>query len=85
MLLGVSLLQLPVQLIFRRGCVWVAGGILLFVAWAAMTWIASKVDGIGDVAAKRSIVTQKENPFYTPAGIGLVKRNIHQTNSVTSC
>jgi len=34
----------------RRGYVRAASGILLFVAWVAMTWIASRVEGVGDVA-----------------------------------
>lgn len=49
-LLGISLLQLPVQFLMRRGHVRSAIKLLLFVAWAAMTWIASRVEGVGDVA-----------------------------------
>jgi len=46
----ISLLQIPVQFFMRRGNVRMASVLLLFLAWAAMTWIASKVEGVGDVA-----------------------------------
>ena len=49
-LLALSLLQVPVQILVRRGHIRAAGGFLLFMAWTAMTWIASKVEGVSDVA-----------------------------------
>jgi PAS domain S-box-containing protein len=49
-LAGISLLQIPVQFLLRREHVRVASGVLLFMCWVAMTWIASRVEGVGDVA-----------------------------------
>jgi len=49
-LLGISLLQVPVLYLLRSGRVRHASGILLFISWVAMTWIASRVEGVGDVA-----------------------------------
>jgi len=46
----IALLQLPVQFLMRRGRVREASGLLLFVCWVAMTWIASRVGGVRDVA-----------------------------------
>lgn len=45
-----ALLQVPIQALVRKGHVRVAVGILLFASWMAMTWIASRVEGVGDVA-----------------------------------
>ena len=50
LLAAIALLQIPVQFLIRRGRLRIAGGILLFMSWIAMTWIASKVEGVGDVA-----------------------------------
>ncbi len=49
-LAGIALLQIPVQLLMWSGRVRAASSVLLFVSWAAMTWIASQVAGVGDVA-----------------------------------
>jgi len=49
-LVGFALLQIPVQLLMRGGHVRIASGILLFISWMTLTWIASKVEGVGDVA-----------------------------------
>lgn len=50
MLGGFALLQIPVQALMRKGHVRVAIGVLLFAGWVAMTWIASQVEGVSDVA-----------------------------------
>ena len=47
-LAGIALLQIPVQLLARSGHVRTASGVLLFVSWVALTWIASQVSGVGD-------------------------------------
>ncbi|MBK9927751.1 MAG: PAS domain-containing protein [Anaerolineales bacterium] len=49
-LIGIGLLQIPVQFLVRSGRVRFASGFLLFMLWVALTWIASKVDGVNDVA-----------------------------------
>ncbi len=49
-LAGIAVLQIPVQFLVRKGRVDVAGGLLLLMSWVAMTWISSKVEGVGDVA-----------------------------------
>ncbi len=49
-LAGFAILQIPVQVLIRRGRVRTASGLLLFMSWVALTWIASKVEGVGDVA-----------------------------------
>ena len=50
LLAAIALIQIPVQFLIRRGWLRIAGSILIFMSWAAMTWIASKVEGVGDVA-----------------------------------
>lgn len=49
-LAGIILLQIPVQLLVRSGRVHIASWLLLLLSWVAMTWIASQVEGVGDVA-----------------------------------
>lgn len=49
-LAGIAALQVVIQVVFRRGFVRQAGVILLLFSWVGMTWIASKVEGVGDVA-----------------------------------
>jgi PAS domain S-box-containing protein len=49
-LMSVAMLQIPVQLLLRRGNVRMASGLLLFMSWAATTWAASKVGGVSDAA-----------------------------------
>lgn len=46
----IVLIQIPTQYLMRTGRLNAAGTLLLFTGWAAMTWIASQVDGVGDVA-----------------------------------
>ena len=50
LLAGLALLQIPVQIFIRNGQVRTATWILLVMSWVAMTWIASRVEGVGDVA-----------------------------------
>jgi PAS domain S-box-containing protein len=49
-LAGIMVLQILVQLLLRNGQVRFASWLLLGLIWVAMTWIASKVAGVGDVA-----------------------------------
>ena len=49
-LAGIALSQIPVRLLAQKGRIDIASGFLLLMSWVAMTWIASKVEGVGDVA-----------------------------------
>ena len=50
MLGGIAFLQIPVQVLMRKGHIRPAVWLLLSMSWAAMTWIASQVEGVSDVA-----------------------------------
>ena len=58
LLAGLALLQIPVQIFIRNGQVRTATWILLVMSWVAMTWIASRVEGVGDVAQSASPVSE---------------------------
>jgi len=49
-LAGIAVIQIPVQYLVRNGRVRLAIWCLLLLSWVAMTWIASKVAGVSDVA-----------------------------------
>jgi len=49
-LAGVAGLQVVVQFMIRQGRIRAASILLLFICWVGMTWIASQVEGVGDVA-----------------------------------
>ncbi|NWG33177.1 MAG: PAS domain-containing protein [Chloroflexi bacterium] len=49
-LAGIALVQLFVQWLMRRGIVCPLMMFLLLVSWAGLTWIASRMEGAGDVA-----------------------------------
>ncbi len=50
MLAVVALLQIPVQAMLRRGIVRPVMLLFMVVAWVALTWIASQMEGVSDVA-----------------------------------
>lgn len=50
MLVGIAILQVPVRFLMRTGRIRSASWLLLCLSWVAMTWIASKVEGVSDVA-----------------------------------
>ncbi|MFZ5884227.1 MAG: sensor histidine kinase [Chloroflexota bacterium] len=47
---GVILLQIPIQWLLRRGYVRPLVIFLLVVSWVALTWIASRMEGVSDAA-----------------------------------
>ncbi len=47
---GIMLFQVVIQIMNRHGYVRLASALLLFIGWACLTWIASKVEGVRDVA-----------------------------------
>jgi len=47
---GLMFFQVVMQIMNRRGYVRQASAILLFIGWVCLTWIASKVEGVRDVA-----------------------------------
>jgi len=49
-LMGIALLQVPVQFLLRSKRVRTASWFLLFITWMILTWIASRVEGVRDVA-----------------------------------
>jgi PAS domain S-box-containing protein len=49
-LMGIALLQVPVQFFLHRGRVRTASWLLLLITWVILTWIASRVEGVRDVA-----------------------------------
>ena len=50
MLGGIAFLQIPVQVLMRKGHIRPAVWLLLSMSWAVLTWIASQVEGVSDVA-----------------------------------
>ncbi|NTW12049.1 MAG: PAS domain-containing protein [Anaerolineales bacterium] len=50
MLGGIAFLQIPVQVLIRKGYMRPAVWLLLSMSWVALTWIASRVEGVSDVA-----------------------------------